>query len=38
MLQAVQAFDRTPITETETAFERKLQAAESAFRAHDGWP
>lgn len=41
MLTVVQAFDRTPIAEIETndaiALERKLQAAERAFRDRDGW-
>lgn len=41
MLKVVQAFDRVPIAEIETddaaALERKLQAAERAFRERDGW-
>lgn len=41
MLTVVQAFDRAPIAEIETddaaALERKLQAAERAFRDRDGW-
>jgi len=41
MLTVVQAFDRAPIAEIETddaiALERKLQAAEHAFRDRDGW-
>ncbi|RCS24212.1 aldehyde dehydrogenase family protein [Phyllobacterium salinisoli] len=41
MLKVVQAFDRAPIAEIETdnaaALERKLQAAERAFRDRDGW-
>lgn len=41
MLTVVQAFDRAPIAEIETddatALERKLQAAERAFRYRDGW-
>jgi len=41
MLKVVQAFDLAPIAEIETddaaALERKLQAAERAFRDRDGW-
>ena len=41
MLKVVQAFDRAPIAEIEsddaTALERKLQAAERAFKDRDGW-
>jgi acyl-CoA reductase-like NAD-dependent aldehyde dehydrogenase len=41
MLKVVQAFDRAPIAQIETddaaALERKLQAAERAFRDRDGW-
>ena len=41
MLTVVQAFDRTPMAEIETddaaGLERKLQAAERAFRDRDGW-
>lgn len=41
MLTVVQAFDRAPITELATddaaALERKLHAAEQAFRHRDGW-
>lgn len=41
MLTVVQAFDRAPIAEIETddatALERKLQAAEQAFRDRDVW-
>lgn len=41
MLKVVQAYDRAPIAEIETddaaALERKLQAAERAFRDRDGW-
>ena len=41
MLKVVQAFDRGPIAEIETddasALERKLQAAERAFKDRDGW-
>ena len=41
MLTVVQAYDRKPIAEIETddaaALERKLQAAEKAFKDRDGW-
>ncbi len=41
MLTVVQAFDRAPMAEIGTddapALERKLQAAERAFRDRDGW-
>ncbi len=41
MLKVLQAFDRQPMAEIETddaaALERKLQAAERAFRDRDGW-
>jgi len=41
MLTVVQAFDRAPMAEIETddaaALERKLQAAERAFKDRDGW-
>lgn len=41
MLKVVQAFDRAPIAEVDTddaaALERKLQAADRAFRDRDGW-
>jgi acyl-CoA reductase-like NAD-dependent aldehyde dehydrogenase len=41
MLNVLQAFDRAPISEIETddvaALERKLQAAERAFKDRDGW-
>ena len=41
MLKVVQAFDRAPIAEIETddaaALERKLEAAERAFRDRNGW-
>ena len=41
MLKVVQAFDRSPIAEVDTddaaALERKLQAAERAFKDRDGW-
>ncbi|MEO3997330.1 aldehyde dehydrogenase family protein [Mesorhizobium sp. CAU 1732] len=41
MLEVVQAFDRAPIAEIETddaaALERKLQAAEHAFKDREGW-
>ncbi len=41
MLKVVQAFDRAPIAEIDTddaaALERKLEAAERAFRDRDGW-
>ena len=41
MLKVLQAFDRAPIAEIETddaiALERKLQAADRAFKDRDGW-
>lgn len=41
MLKVLQAFDPAPIAEIETddaaALERKLKAADSAFKARDGW-
>lgn len=41
MLEVAQAFDRVPIAEIDTddaaALERKLQAAERAFKDRDGW-
>ncbi len=41
MLTVVQAFDRAPITDigfdSATALERKLNAAERAFKDRDGW-
>ncbi|WP_353183078.1 aldehyde dehydrogenase family protein [Bosea sp. (in: a-proteobacteria)] len=41
MLQVVQAYDRAPIAEIETddeaALERKLQAAQDAFKNRDAW-
>ena len=41
MLEVVQAFDRALVAEIETddaaALERKLQAAERAFKNRDGW-